>query len=231
MRALFIDAKDAKAKPWRKWLLAAGLVLSAVLLSVSDLAWVNQAQTGLQQWVSRIGHDPAPTVVVEPVQPLVAAAASAEPAASDAASGAASDASNQAATQAAQTVHDASPVAPQPSEEALRQEQITAFVAQWATSWSAKDLDSYFYAYADQFQPEGKKSHTEWVKERKQRIASKSKIAVQVKQLVIEPLDAHQMRANFNQIYEADGLQSSTLKTLHLTRQEGVWKITREFTP
>ena len=228
MRALFIDAKDAKAKPWRKWLLAAGLVLSAVLLSVSDLAWVNQAQTGLQQWVSRIGHDPAPTVVVEPVQPLVAAAAAAEAAASDAAS----DASNQVATQAAaQAVHDASPVAPQPSEEALRQEQITAFVAQWATSWSAKDLDSYFYAYADQFQPEGKKSHTEWVKERKQRIASKSKIAVQVKQLVIEPLDAHQMRANFNQIYEADGLQSSTLKTLHLTRQEGVWKITREFTP
>ena len=227
MRALFIDAKDAKTKPWRKWLLAAGLVLSAVLLIVSDLAWVNQAQTGLQQWVSRIGHDPAPTIVVEPVQPLVAAA-SAEPAASDAAS----DASNQVATQAAaQAVHDASPVAPQPSEEAQRQEQITAFVAQWATSWSAKDLDSYFYAYADQFQPEGKKSHTEWVKERKQRIASKSKIAVQVKQLVIEPLDAHQMRTNFNQIYEADGLQSSTLKTLHLTRQEGVWKITREFTP
>lgn len=226
MRALFIDAKDAKAKPWRKWLLAAALVLSAVLLSVGDLAWVNHAQTGLQHWVSRIGQDPAPTVVVEPVQPLVVAAASAEAAASDTAS----DASTQAA-QAAQAVSEASPVAPQPSEEVQRQEQITALVAQWAASWSAKDLDSYFYAYADQFQPEGKKSHTDWVKERKQRIASKSKIAVQVKQLVIEPLDAHQMRANFNQIYEADGLQSSTLKTLHLSRQEGVWKITREFTP
>ena len=219
MRALFIDTKDAKAKPWRKWVLAAGLVLSAVLLSVSDLAWVNQAQTGWQQWVERISHDPAPTVVVEQVQPLVAAS-SAEPAASDASTQAASEGINSA-------LH----VAPQPSEEAQRQEQIAAFVTQWAASWSAKDLDSYFYAYADQFQPEGKKSHTEWVKERKQRIASKSKIAVQVKQLVIEPLDASQMRANFNQIYEADGLQSSTLKTLHLSRQEGVWKITREFTP
>ena len=225
MRALFIDAKDAKAKPWRKWLLAAALVLSAVLLSVGDLAWVNHAQTVSQHWVSRIGQDPAPTVVVEPVQPLVAVAASAE--------AAASDASTQAsqASQATQAVSEASPVAPQPSEEVQRQEQITALVAQWAASWSAKDLDSYFYAYADQFQPEGKKSHTDWVKERKQRIASKSKIAVQVKQLVIEPLDATQMRANFNQIYEADGLQSSTLKTLHLSRQEGVWKINREFTP
>ena len=224
MRALFIDAKDAKAKPWRKWLLAVAVVVSAVILSAGDLAWVNHSQTGLQQWVERLGHDPAPTVVVESVQPQVAIAAPAEPAASDAAS----DASTPGTTQA---VSDASPVAPQPSEEAQRQEQITAFVAQWAASWSAKDLDSYFYAYADQFQPEGKKSHTEWVKERRQRIASKSKIAVQVKQLVIEPLDATQMRANFNQIYEADGLQSSTLKTLHLSRQEGVWKITREFTP
>ena len=225
MRALFIQNQDPKAKPWLKWLLAA-FVVSAVLLSVSDLAWVNQAQTDLRQWVGLVNRDPAPTVVVEPVQPLVVAAASAEPAASDAAS----EASTQA-TQASQAVNDPPPVAPQPSEEAQRQEQIKVFVAQWATSWSAKDLDSYFYAYADQFQPEGKKSHAEWVKERKQRIASKSKIAVQVKQLVIEPLDASQMRANFNQIYEADGLQSSTLKTLHLSRQEGVWKITREFTP
>jgi ketosteroid isomerase-like protein len=212
VRALFIDTKDAKAKPWRKWLLAGGLVVSAVLLSVSDLAWVNQAQSGLQQWVERINQDPAPTVVVESVQPQVAIATSPEPAASEA-------------------IHNTPPVAPQPSEEEQRQEQIAALVTQWAASWSAKDLDSYFYAYADQFQPEGKKSHTEWVKERKQRIASKSKIAVQVNQLVIEPLDANQMRANFNQIYEADGLQSSTLKTLHLSRQEGVWKITREFTP
>ena len=203
---------QAKAKPWRKWLLAAAVLVSAVLLSVSDLAWVNQAQTSLQQWVERIGDDPAPTVVVEPVQPQVAVASAPETAASEA-------------------TQDTPTVAPQPNEEALRQEQITALVTQWAASWSAKDLDSYFYAYADQFQPEGKKSHTEWVKERKQRIASKSKITVQVKQLVIEPLDATQMRANFNQIYEADGLQSSTLKTLHLSRQEGVWKITREFTP
>jgi len=212
VRALFIDAKGAKAKPWRKWLLAAALLVSAVLLSVSDLAWVNQAQTSLQQWVERIGDDPAPTVVVEPVQPQVAIASAPETAASEA-------------------TQDTPTVAPQPNEEALRQEQITALVTQWAASWSAKDLDSYFYAYADQFQPEGKKSHAEWVKERKQRIASKSKIAVQVNQLVIEPLDASQMRANFTQIYEADGLQSSTLKTLHLSRQEGVWKITREFTP
>lgn len=227
MRALFIQNQDPKAKPWRKWLLAA-FVVSAVLLSVSELAWVNQAQTDLRQWVGLINRDPAPTVVVEPVQPLVVAAASAEPAASDATS----DASTQAASQAAsQAVNAPPPVAPQSSEEVQRQEQITALVAQWATSWSAKDLDSYFYAYADQFQPEGKKSHAEWVKERKQRIASKSKIAVQVNQLVIEPLDANQMRANFNQIYEADGLHSSTLKTLHLSRQEGVWKITREFTP
>lgn len=212
MRALFIDAKVAKAKPWRKWLLAAAVLVSAVLLSVSDLAWVNQAQTSLQQWVERIGDDPAPTVVVEPVQPQVAVASAPETAASEA-------------------TQDTPTVAPQPNEEAQRQEQITALVTQWAASWSAKDLDSYFYAYADQFQPEGKKSHAEWVKERKQRIASKSKIAVQVNQLVIEPLDASQMRANFTQIYEADGLQSSTLKTLHLSRQEGVWKITREFTP
>ncbi|MEY4469809.1 MAG: hypothetical protein RIT20_150, partial [Pseudomonadota bacterium] len=28
MRALFIDAKGAKAKPWRKWLLAAALLVS-----------------------------------------------------------------------------------------------------------------------------------------------------------------------------------------------------------
>jgi hypothetical protein len=52
-----------------------------------------------------------------------------------------------------------------------------------------------------------------------------------VQQLVIQPLDAGHMRASFTQIYEADGLQSSTLKTLHLSRQEGVWKTIREFTP
>ena len=66
MRALFIDTKGAKAKPWRKWLLAAAVLVSAVLLSVSDLAWVNQAQTSLQQWVERIGDDPPPPLWLSP---------------------------------------------------------------------------------------------------------------------------------------------------------------------
>ncbi len=210
MRALFIQTKDAKSKPWLKWLSILGLV-GVALFSVGDLAWMNAAKSGFQEWIGKASQTPEPTVVVEQVQPQVAVA-SAEPAASEA-------------------VSESASAPPQVSEEALLQEQVQAFVDQWAASWSAKNLDSYFYAYSEKFQPEGKKSHSEWVKERTQRIVSKSKIAVQVQQLVIQPMDPGHMRASFTQIYEADGLQSSTLKTLHLSRQEGVWKIIREFTP
>ncbi len=114
--------------------------------------------------------------------------------------------------------------------------QIHAFVQNWAASWSAKNLDAYFSAYALQFQPEGGKTRQVWKKEREQKILSKTKISVLISDFVIMSSDSAGTILRFNQIYEAnrhasDRFQSTTPKVLVVKHMDDDWKIIREYTP
>lgn len=132
-----------------------------------------------------------------------------------------------AVASASEAVLSAAPPAPEEDIDG----QVQSFVERWAASWSAKNLDGYFAAYADNFQPESHKNLADWTKERKQRIVAKNKIAVQIKDFVIVSSDHSGLKTSFTQTYEADGFRSVSAKVLLLNRQEGAWKIVREYTP
>lgn len=211
MRALFIESKSAGARPWL-WLVLAMVLLSGGAVASWETPWMAPARELLALWRAERAEAEAPVPLAEPSP--VPAAVQAWP---------------EASVMASDSVAAAAPAAPTPEEDIDR--QVMAFVEGWAASWSAKNLDGYFSAYADNFQPEGKKTLADWAKERKQRIAAKAKIAVQIKDFMIVSSDHTGLKASFIQIYEADGFHSTSPKVLLLSKQDGAWKIVREYTP
>ena len=95
----------------------------------------------------------------------------------------------------------------------------------WAQAWSRKDMDDYFAAYTPDFS--GGKSRRAWEQERRARITGKKKIAVRVSDLAVS-VQGDRATARFRQDYDADGLDISSRKTLHLVRRGNAWLIEKE---
>lgn len=225
MRGLFIKAQPSRAV--RRWtLILLALTLSALALgllqplsaSMSPLALQEAARDAWHRWLIRqqtprhvVESVEAPTVSVYTPQAAASEPATIQPVASDA-----SSAGGQTAAVTAEVQTD---------------QQIRTFVGLWAQSWSSKNLEAYYNAYADAFQPESRIALSEWKRERRQRILSKSKISVQVQDLLIVSADHQGVSVRFTQIYEADHLRSVTPKILVLNLQPDGWKIFREYTP
>lgn len=210
MRPLFIGSKPASNTRYGWWVLVLALLGGGVLTAV-EMPWMAVVRDQLQLWEDEWSASMQAQATAAPAS--VPMAAEALPQASVVAS------ASEAVLAAAQ---------PAPDEDI--DGQVQSFVERWAASWSAKNLDGYFAAYADNFQSESHKNMADWAKERKQRIVAKNKIAVQIKDFVIVSSDHSGLKTSFTQTYEADGFRSVSAKVLLLNRQEGAWKIVREYT-
>jgi tetratricopeptide (TPR) repeat protein len=104
---------------------------------------------------------------------------------------------------------------------------VKSAVQSWARSWSQKDMKKYFAAYASNFVPPDNMSRAKWESERELRITSKKKIQVAVSNFKIE-VQGNQAKVNFSQVYESDNFKGNSRKSLELTKQNGIWLITRE---
>jgi tetratricopeptide (TPR) repeat protein len=104
-----------------------------------------------------------------------------------------------------------------------------AAVQAWAKAWAAKDVKSYLASYGKEFTPPGSMSRSDWEEERRQRIASKSKISVKLENLTVT-VSGNSATAKFRQDYKANGLSVSSRKTLNLVRNGERWQIVKEST-
>ena len=104
---------------------------------------------------------------------------------------------------------------------------VKSAVQSWARSWSQKDMKKYFAAYASNFVPPDNMSRAKWESERELRITSKKKIQVAVSNFKIE-VQGNKAKVNFSQVYESDNFKGNSRKSLELTKQSGIWLITRE---
>lgn len=111
--------------------------------------------------------------------------------------------------------------------QALVQRDIKAAVDGWAKAWSSKNMDAYFAAYAANFLPASGQSRAKWEADRRARIVPRSRIQVEVNDLVVS-VDGDRATAKFRQIYASDTLNSSNRKTLDLVKSGGRWLIVRE---
>lgn len=114
------------------------------------------------------------------------------------------------------------------SSEAATQ-AVTAAVKAWASAWAAKDMGAYLGAYDKAFDPPGRQTRAAWEKEREARIVGKSKISVQVSDIVVS-VSGDKATARFRQAYSADSLNVTSRKTLDLVNNNGRWTIVREST-
>lgn len=123
----------------------------------------------------------------------------------------------------------AAPAPAAPQAPALDTAAIEQAVLNWARAWSAQDLPGYFFAYSRNFVPEGGLSRAAWETQRRDRISRPRRIAVGVSNLRVEPT-ANGARATFLQAFESDTFSDTVTKVLELVREDGGWKIVREFT-
>lgn len=106
---------------------------------------------------------------------------------------------------------------------------IESALRAWARAWSTQDLTAYFFAYGRDFVPEGGLTRAAWETQRRDRISRPGRIAVNISNVRTEPT-AGGIRASFVQAYESDNFSDTVTKTLDLVREDGNWKIVREFT-
>jgi ketosteroid isomerase-like protein len=104
-----------------------------------------------------------------------------------------------------------------------------AAVHAWAKAWAARDVKAYLASYGKEFDPPGKMSRSAWEEERRQRIASKSKITVKLENLTVTA-SGNTAVAKFRQDYKANGLAVSSRKTLNLIKSGERWQIVKEST-
>lgn len=157
---------------------------------------------------------PAPAPVAKAVSPAPAPAVVAK----------APEAS--APTASATTAAPAPAPAPAAASPAAAAE-VESAVRGWASAWAGQDMDRYLAAYGPDFNPGGGQSRKSWEEERRARIVGKSRISVNIENLVIN-VNGQVATAKFRQIYRADSLNISSRKTLELQRSGNQWQIRKE---
>jgi hypothetical protein len=113
-----------------------------------------------------------------------------------------------------------------PTKPAAANSGIEAAIVRWALAWSARDVDAYLAAYADDFAAGGM-TRTSWEAQRRARITAPKSIEVKIDDLKIEQQDGS-ASATFRQTYRSDRLSSTVTKTLKLALQNGAWRIVGE---
>ena len=107
--------------------------------------------------------------------------------------------------------------------------EIEQAVQAWAKAWSSKDMNSYLGAYAKNFATPKNQARSVWEEERRARIVGKSRISVKVNDVVTKT-SGNTATVKFRQTYDADALQTSSRKTLELTKVGDRWLIAKEST-
>ncbi len=170
---------------------------------------------------------PATTVAAAPATPVPAtvAASTASPAAAANSNRPAASATSAASAPASTTA--AAKPAPAAAAPNDAEAAVEAAVKAWASAWSRRDMDDYYAAYAAEFKGQAA-TRKVWEQERRDRIASRKKIKVEISDLKVE-VKGDNATARFRQGYSSDSLSTSSRKTLQLERGDrGKWRIRQE---
>ncbi len=105
--------------------------------------------------------------------------------------------------------------------------QISDTVLEWASAWSAKDVDKYLGYYAKTFKS-SQKSWEEWAALRRSRINGPKSISISVYNLKIVSESDTDATVRFEQHYKSNLIDSKGIKTLILQKIKEDWLIKQE---
>ncbi|MDO8774111.1 MAG: tetratricopeptide repeat protein [Burkholderiaceae bacterium] len=112
----------------------------------------------------------------------------------------------------------------QPGEPAA----VVHAVKTWAQAWSAGDFDAYLDFYDETFIPEGGKTRALWEVERRQRVARRRGIRVELSAIDVSALEPQSAEVRFIQAYTSSIHSDRGVKVLRLVQRGEAWKISRE---
>ena len=119
------------------------------------------------------------------------------------------------------------PVAQAPAA-ASGDSDIIRQVKGWAAAWAAKDYAGYSAFYARTFTPDGGLNLEDWAQLRRNRIATRDSISVDVQDIQVKMEGPERARVEFQQTYRSNIYSDTTHKTLEMIRADGKWLINRE---
>lgn len=119
-----------------------------------------------------------------------------------------------------ETNHSVPPATQSPSS-------IVETVQSWAKAWSSKDVDEYLSHYSPDFAP-SRMSHSEWMEQRRERIAIPGNISVIARDIKVTCKSANRATVRFKQIYQSARLKNSSSKTLEMELIDSKWLIISE---
>jgi len=107
---------------------------------------------------------------------------------------------------------------------------IKQTVLDWASVWSAQDVNTYLSHYSGDFTPANGQTINQWREIRRQRLSAPGAINVIISDLVVEMLGSEHAQATFTQVYQSDVYSDRVKKTLLLKLENNRWLITLEQT-
>jgi len=112
-----------------------------------------------------------------------------------------------------------------------RESELKEALDNWRKAWVRQDTKAYFSAYGEPFKPgEGFSDIKAWQVSRRDLIASKTRIQIDIQDLKITHLEDGNARLEFTQHYDADGFSRNDAKMLLMAHSEAGWRIIREMT-
>ncbi len=107
-------------------------------------------------------------------------------------------------------------------------ESINRFVGDWAAAWATQNIDAYFAAYADPFEPGKNLSKADWQTQRSKKIGAQKEIHIDIADLKLLSQSDDKAQIEFRQTYRSASHRDTTIKVLDLVKVDGKWRIVRE---
>jgi len=105
---------------------------------------------------------------------------------------------------------------------------FTDLVENWSLAWAQQRMDDYLSYYANDFEPGGGMTRTDWEAFRNERVLGPEYIFMAISGLNWSARDKREAQTTFIQTYRSDRYSDTVLKTLELVWEDERWKILRE---
>jgi len=107
-------------------------------------------------------------------------------------------------------------------------ETINANMSDWVKAWSSKNVKSYLAFYSPSFSPDKGLSYSDWLEQRKQRVAKPGAINVEISVTKVVKSKG-KIVVTFRQKYNSANVNTNSVKALEWVNDKGTWLIVREF--
>lgn len=112
--------------------------------------------------------------------------------------------------------------------ESKQDDDILQTLQDWASAWSAQEVDLYLSFYAPEFRPAKGLSRTRWAAQRGQRLLRPDWVKITLNDVQIKPAENGLARVRFLQNYQSDNYRDKTVKEVLLKRSTEGWQILSE---